>query len=68
VNHQEAIQELQKEIQRLKKEKPSRKQIPHILNILKGVLIILDERTSGEADGLLRLVQKISKKHKGATR
>jgi hypothetical protein len=68
VNHQEAIQELLKNIQRLEKEKPSRSQIPHILNILKGVLLILDQRESSDSDDLLRFIKKISKKYKGATR
>lgn len=68
MNHQEAIQELLKNIQRLEKEKPSRSQIPHILNILKGVLLILDQRESSDSDDLLRFIKKISKKYKGATR
>jgi hypothetical protein len=66
MNRSNEIREFRRHLSVLQQQKPSRRQIPQILRLLQGILMILAERDSDETDGLLRIVEQVSKKYKGA--
>ena len=61
-NHRKAIRAFRAHVTLMKMQKPSRKMLPQILNLLDGVLIILDENEG--SDSLLEAVEQIAKKQK----